>query len=103
MKLIVYNGLMVPAEIDGKDLGIEVHGKRFIVHKTPRFPHGPVVDSRIAWGVTETSTGFSILRGRTRKEVIVAAKELLPKIPPHQMEAAVTRAMEKLRKAGVKP
>lgn len=94
MKMIVYSTCGVPEEVEGKDVGFEVHGKKFIVHKTPEFDR-PFL-SKHKWTVTETSTGFAVCYGATKKDVIERAREMLKKVSAKKMKAACAKAKKTL-------
>lgn len=102
MKMIVYSIGMTsmsgqPEEVDGEDVGFHVHGKKFIVHRTPTF--GKPVVSKHKWTVTETSTGFSICRGVTKKGATERAREILRRVSAEKMEAACANAKKALSEA----
>ena len=89
MKMTVYSTHGIPAEIEGKDIGLEVGGKRFIVHKNP-FYFCP------KWTVTETSTGFAVCSRDTKTKAIEEARLILDKRSAEQMEEVCAKALKKL-------
>ena len=99
MKMIVYSTEGEPKEIEGEDIGFEVHGKKFIVHKTPKFVFGGPVSLKYKWSVTETSTGFGVCKGATKKDVIERTREMLKKVSAEEMEVACAKAKKTLSAA----
>lgn len=99
IKMTVYSEYGTTEEVTGEDIGLEVHGKRFVVHKTPTFGWFITdLPPECKWTVTETSTGFCVCKDATKKKAIERAKARLAKISAKQIKTACAKAKKILGK-----